>query len=100
MLEQFKTQYLKHYANDADGLERYGFFKKSKARVAKHDDQSKEHHHQTLKSKLKQELELKAKDHDSKLDKTVASLLAQLHDERIEKTTQLLNQLLAKVKGE
>ena len=26
-------------------LERYGFFKKSKARVTKHGDQSKEHHH-------------------------------------------------------
>ena len=40
-----------------------------------------------------------SKDHDSH-DKTVASLLAQLHDERIEKVTQLLNQLLAKVKGD
>ena len=66
-----------------DVLERYGLFNKSKARVAKHDDQSKEHHHETLEWKLKQELELKAKDHDSKRDKTVASLLAQLHDERI-----------------
>ena len=35
VLEQFKTQYLKHYANDADELERYGFFKKSKANVVK-----------------------------------------------------------------
>merc|ERR1711991_157609 len=33
--EQFKTQYQKHYANDAEELERYGLFKKSKARVAK-----------------------------------------------------------------
>ena len=63
-------------------MERYGLFKKSKARVAKHDEQSKEHHHETLESKLKQELKQKAKDHDSKHDKTVASLLAQLHDER------------------
>ena len=83
MLEQFKTQYQKHYANYADELERYGLFKKSKARVAKHDDQNKEHHQETLESKLKQELELKAKDHDSKHDKTVARLFAQLHDERI-----------------
>ena len=36
-----KTQYQKHYANDADELERYGFFKKSKARVTQHNDQSK-----------------------------------------------------------
>jgi len=33
--EQFKTQYQKYYANDAEELERYGLFKKSKARVAK-----------------------------------------------------------------
>ena len=33
--EQFKTQYQKYYANDAQELERYGLFKKSKARVAK-----------------------------------------------------------------
>ena len=33
--EQFKTQYQKSYANDAEELERYGLFKKSKARVAK-----------------------------------------------------------------
>ena len=66
-----------------DELERCGLFKKSKARVAKHDDQSKEHHRENLESELKQELELEAKDHDSKHDKTVASLLAQLHDERI-----------------
>ena len=46
-----------------DELDRYGLFKKSKARVTKHDDQSKEHH-ETLESKLKQELELKAKEHD------------------------------------
>ena len=46
VLEQFKTQYQIHYANDADELERYGFFKKSKARVTKHGDQSKEHHHE------------------------------------------------------
>ena len=46
VLEQFKTQYQKHHANDADELERCGFFEKSKARVAKHDDQSKEHHHE------------------------------------------------------
>ena len=26
VLEQFKTQYQKHYANDADELERCGFF--------------------------------------------------------------------------
>ena len=46
VLEQFTTQYQKHYANDADELESYGFFKKSKARVTKHDDQSKQHHHE------------------------------------------------------
>ena len=51
-----------------DELERYGLFKKSKARVAKHDDQSKEHHHETLESKLKQELELKAKDLEARQD--------------------------------
>ena len=37
------------YANDADELERYGFFKKSKARVAKHDDQSK---HENVKERI------------------------------------------------
>ena len=45
-VEQFKTRYQKHYANDEDELERYGFFKKSKTRFTKHDDQSKEHHHE------------------------------------------------------
>ena len=30
--------------NDEDELERHGCFKKSKTRVTKHDDQSKEHH--------------------------------------------------------
>ena len=40
-MEQFKTQHQKHYANDAEEVERYGFFKKLKARVTKHDDQSK-----------------------------------------------------------
>ena len=45
-VEQVKTQYQKHYANDEDELERHGFFKKSTTRVTKHDDQSKEHHHQ------------------------------------------------------
>ena len=56
---------------------------KWKVRVAKHDDQSKEHHHGNLELELKQELELKAEDHYSKHDKTVASLLAHLHGERI-----------------
>ena len=41
VLQQFKTQYQKHYANDAEEVERCGFFKKLKARVTKHDDQSK-----------------------------------------------------------
>ena len=50
-----------------DELERYGLFKKSKARVAKHD-QRKEHHHETLESKLEQELELKAKDLEARQD--------------------------------
>ena len=45
-VEQFKTRHQKHYANDEDELERYGFFKKSKTRFTKHDDQSKEHHHE------------------------------------------------------
>ena len=45
-VEQFKTRHQKHYANDEDELESYGFFKKSKTRVTKHDDQSKEQHHQ------------------------------------------------------
>ena len=34
-LYAYCTQYQKHYANDADELERYGLFKKSKASVAK-----------------------------------------------------------------
>ena len=34
-LYAYCTQYQKHYANVADELERYGFFKKSKAHVAK-----------------------------------------------------------------
>ena len=45
-VEQFKTRYQKYCANDEDELERYGFFKKSKTRFTKHDDQSKEHHHE------------------------------------------------------
>ena len=45
-VEQFRTRCQKNYANDEDELERYGFFKKSKTRVTKHDDQSKEHHHE------------------------------------------------------
>ena len=48
-VEQFKTRHQKHYANDEDELERYGFFKKSKARVAKHDDQSK---HENVKERI------------------------------------------------
>ena len=36
--EQFKTQHQKNWS--------YGIFKKSKARVTNHDDQSKEHHHE------------------------------------------------------
>ena len=42
MLDQFRTQYQKHYENDAEELNPYDLFKKSKARVTKHDDQSKE----------------------------------------------------------
>ena len=38
MLEQFKTQYQKDYANDEDELERCGLFKKSKASVVQRDD--------------------------------------------------------------
>ena len=34
-VEQFKTQYQKHYENDTDELKRYGFFKKSKVNVMK-----------------------------------------------------------------
>ena len=45
-LYAYCTQYHKHFANDTDELERYGLFKKLKARVSKHDDQSKEHHHE------------------------------------------------------
>ena len=37
-LYAYCTQYQKHYANDADELERYGPFKKSKARVGLRDD--------------------------------------------------------------
>ena len=33
VLEQLKTQYQKHYANDADDLERYGFIKKSRVQT-------------------------------------------------------------------
>ena len=43
-MEQFKTQNQKHYANDAEELNHHDLFKKSKERVTKHDDQSKEHH--------------------------------------------------------
>ena len=78
-----RTQYQKHYANDADELERNGLFKKSQASVAQRDDMKR----------LRSEDEEKHKediDHDSKHDKTVANLLAQcdgvdskLHDERI-----------------
>ena len=34
-VEQFKTRYQTHYANDADELKRYELFKKSKTHVAK-----------------------------------------------------------------
>ena len=34
-MEQFKTQYQKHYANDAEELNHYDLFKESKPRVAK-----------------------------------------------------------------
>ena len=34
-MEQFKTQYQKHYANDAEELNHRDLFQKSKARVAK-----------------------------------------------------------------
>ena len=34
-LYAYCTQYQKHYANDAEELERHGLFKKSKASVAK-----------------------------------------------------------------
>ena len=63
-------------------------------RLRSEDDEKHKEHivrlkvaRETLESKLKQELELKAKDHDSMHDKTVQSLLAQLdgaklHDER------------------
>ena len=34
-LDSYCTQYQKHYANDADELERYGLFKKSKSNVPK-----------------------------------------------------------------
>ena len=40
-VEQFRTRHQIHYASGEDELERCGFIKKSKARVAKHDDQSK-----------------------------------------------------------
>ena len=40
-VEQFKAQYQKCYANDTGELKRYGFFKKSKARVTKQDYQGK-----------------------------------------------------------
>ena len=67
------THYQKHYANDADELERYGLFKESKASVAQRDDMKR----------LRSEDDEKHKehiDHDSNHDKTVASLLAQLDD--------------------
>ena len=77
------TQYQKHYANDADELERRGLFKKSKATVVQRDDMKR----------LRSEDDEKHKEHighDSKHDTTVASLLVQLdgvdsklHDERI-----------------
>ena len=35
MLEHFKTQYQKHYANGAEEWKRYDLFKKSKASVVK-----------------------------------------------------------------
>ena len=34
-MEQFISQYQKHYANDAEEFKRYDLFKKSKANVAK-----------------------------------------------------------------
>ena len=40
-VEQFKTRHQLHDASGEDELERCDFIKKSKARVAKHDDQSK-----------------------------------------------------------
>ena len=40
-VEQFKTRHQIHYASGEDELKRCGFIKKSKASVAKHDDQGK-----------------------------------------------------------
>ena len=42
LIDEFCAPFLK----SGDELERYGFFKKSKARVTKRDDQSEEHHHE------------------------------------------------------
>ena len=41
----------KHYENDEDELECYGFFMKSKARVTKYDDQSKQQDHLLLEGR-------------------------------------------------
>ena len=48
-VEQFKTRHQIHYASGEDELERCDFIKKSKARVAKHDDQSK---HEDVKERI------------------------------------------------
>ena len=48
-VEQFKTRHQIHYASGEDELGRCDFIKKSKARVAKHDDQSK---HEDVKGRM------------------------------------------------
>ena len=56
-----RTQYQKHYANDADELESYGLLKKSKTRVAHRDDMKRlrSEDHEKHKEHI---------DHDSKHD--------------------------------
>ena len=77
-------------------LEHYGFFKKSKARVAKHDDQSK---HENVKERIwinpvTSEITLQPLERDTDTPSCTMSVSLQF-----EKVTQLLNQLLAKVES-
>ena len=95
-VEQFKTRHQKHHANDEDELERYGFFKKSKARVAKHDDQSK---HEDVKERIwinrvTGEITLQPLERGTDTPSCMTSVSGQF-----EKVTQLLNQLLAKAES-
>ena len=76
-VENLVRRHQKHYANDEDELERYGFFKKSKAHVAKHDDQSKQ------QDRERTNLDYSCHRRDNVTTFGASHGHAQLHDKRI-----------------